>query len=139
VSDFFISKNQSLENYLREIGEVQLLTPAEEIELAKQIKQNNQRALKRLVSANLRFVVSVAKSYQNYGLSLEDLINEGNLGLMKAAYRFDETRGFKFISYAVWWIKQSILQAIAEQSRLVRLPLNHGNPICFHGFTTPKK
>jgi RNA polymerase primary sigma factor len=124
VSDFFISKNQSLENYLREIGEVKLLTPAEEIELAKQIKQNDQRALKRLVSANLRFVVSVSKSYQNYGLSLEDLINEGNLGLMKAAYRFDETRGFKFISYAVWWIKQSILQAIAEQSRLVRLPLN---------------
>lgn len=124
MSDFFISKNQSLENYLREIGKVQLLTPAEEIELAKQIKQNDQRALKRLVSANLRFVVSVAKSYQNYGLSLEDLINEGNLGLMKAAYRFDETRGFKFISYAVWWIKQSILQAIAEQSRLVRLPLN---------------
>ncbi len=124
MSDFFISKNQSLENYLREIGEVKLLTPAEEIELAKKIKQNDQRALKRLVSANLRFVVSVAKSYQNYGLSLEDLINEGNLGLMKAAYRFDETRGFKFISYAVWWIKQSILQAIAEQSRLVRLPLN---------------
>ncbi len=124
MSDFFISKNQSLENYLREIGEVQLLTPAEEIDLAQRIKQNDQRALKRLVSANLRFVVSVAKSYQNYGLSLEDLINEGNLGLMKAAYRFDETRGFKFISYAVWWIKQSILQAIAEQSRLVRLPLN---------------
>ncbi len=124
MSDFFISKNQSLENYLREIGEVKLLTPAEEIELARQIKQNDQRALKRLVSANLRFVVSVSKSYQNYGLSLEDLINEGNLGLMKAAYRFDETRGFKFISYAVWWIKQSILQAIAEQSRLVRLPLN---------------
>ena len=124
MSNFFISKNQSLENYLREIGEVKLLTPAEEIELAKQIKQNDQRALKRLVSANLRFVVSVSKSYQNYGLSLEDLINEGNLGLMKAAYRFDETRGFKFISYAVWWIKQSILQAIAEQSRLVRLPLN---------------
>lgn len=124
MSDFFISKNQSLENYLREIGEVQLLTPAEEIELARQIKNNDQRALKKLVSANLRFVVSVAKSYQNYGLSLEDLINEGNLGLMKAAYRFDETRGFKFISYAVWWIKQSILQAIAEQSRLVRLPLN---------------
>lgn len=124
MSDFFISKNQSLENYLREIGEVRLLTPNEEIELAQRIKQNDQRALKRLVSANLRFVVSVAKSYQNYGLSLEDLINEGNLGLMKAAYRFDETRGFKFISYAVWWIKQSILQAIAEQSRLVRLPLN---------------
>ncbi len=124
MSDFFISKNQSLENYLREIGEVRLLTPQEEIDLAQRIKQNDQRALKRLVSANLRFVVSVAKSYQNYGLSLEDLINEGNLGLMKAAYRFDETRGFKFISYAVWWIKQSILQAIAEQSRLVRLPLN---------------
>jgi len=124
VSDFFISKNQSLENYLREIGEVRLLTPEEEIDLAQKIKQNDQKALKRLVSANLRFVVSVAKSYQNYGLSLEDLINEGNLGLMKAAYRFDETRGFKFISYAVWWIKQSILQAIAEQSRLVRLPLN---------------
>ena len=124
MSDFFISKNQSLENYLREIGEVNLLTPAEEIELAQKIKLNDQLALKRLVSANLRFVVSVAKSYQNYGLSLEDLINEGNLGLMKAAYRFDETRGFKFISYAVWWIKQSILQAIAEQSRLVRLPLN---------------
>ncbi|MBN2425335.1 MAG: sigma-70 family RNA polymerase sigma factor [Calditrichaceae bacterium] len=124
MSDFFISKNQSLENYLREIGEVQLLTPEEEIELAQRIKENDQRALKKLVSANLRFVVSVAKSYQNYGLSLEDLINEGNLGLMKAAYRFDETRGFKFISYAVWWIKQSILQAIAEQSRLVRLPLN---------------
>jgi len=124
VSDFFISKNQSLENYLREIGEVQLLSPSEEIELARKIKGNDQRALKKLVSANLRFVVSVAKSYQNYGLSLEDLINEGNLGLMKAAYRFDETRGFKFISYAVWWIKQSILQAIAEQSRLVRLPLN---------------
>ena len=124
MSDFFISKNQSLENYLREIGEVRLLTPEEEIDLAQKIKQNDQKALKRLVSANLRFVVSVAKSYQNYGLSLEDLINEGNLGLMKAAYRFDETRGFKFISYAVWWIKQSILQAIAEQSRLVRLPLN---------------
>ena len=124
MSDFFISKNQSLENYLREIGEVKLLTPAEEIELAKQIKQNDQRALKRLVSANLRFVVSVAKSYQNYGLSLEDLINEGNLGLMKAAYRFDETRGFKFISYAVWWIRQAILQAISEHTRVVRLPLN---------------
>jgi RNA polymerase primary sigma factor len=124
VSDFFINKNQSLENYLREIGDVQLLTPAEEIEFARKIKNNDQRALQKLVSANLRFVVSVAKSYQKYGLSLEDLINEGNLGLMKAAYRFDETRGFKFISYAVWWIKQSILQAIAEQSRLVRLPLN---------------
>ena len=124
MSDFFINKNQSLENYLREIGDVQLLTPAEEIEFARKIKNNDQRALQKLVSANLRFVVSVAKSYQKFGLSLEDLINEGNLGLMKAAYRFDETRGFKFISYAVWWIKQSILQAIAEQSRLVRLPLN---------------
>ena len=124
MSNFFINKNQSLENYLREIGDVQLLTPAEEIEFARKIKNNDQRALQKLVSANLRFVVSVAKSYQKFGLSLEDLINEGNLGLMKAAYRFDETRGFKFISYAVWWIKQSILQAIAEQSRLVRLPLN---------------
>jgi RNA polymerase primary sigma factor len=124
VSIFFINKNQSLENYLKEIGGVELLSPNEEIELAKKIKQNDQKALKKLVSANLRFVVSVAKTYQNYGLSLEDLINEGNLGLMKAAFRFDETRGFKFISYAVWWIKQSILQAIAEQSRLIRLPLN---------------
>jgi RNA polymerase primary sigma factor len=124
VSEFFINKNQSLENYLREIGNVDLLTPDQEIDFARKIKNNDQRSLERLVSANLRFVVSVAKSYQNYGLSLEDLINEGNLGLMKAAYRFDETRGFKFISYAVWWIKQSILQAIAEQSRLVRLPLN---------------
>ena len=124
MSEFFINKNHSLENYLREIGNVDLLTPEQEIEFARKIKNNDQRALERLVSANLRFVVSVAKSYQNYGLSLEDLINEGNLGLMKAAYRFDETRGFKFISYAVWWIKQSILQAIAEQSRLVRLPLN---------------
>ena len=124
MSDFFINKNKSLENYLHEIGDVQLLTPAEEVEFARKIKNNDQRALQKLVSANLRFVVSVAKSYQKYGLSLEDLINEGNLGLMKAAYRFDETRGFKFISYAVWWIKQSILQAIAEQSRLVRLPLN---------------
>ena len=124
MSDFFINKNKSLENYLHEIGDVQLLTPAEEVEFARKIKNNDQRALQKLVSANLRFVVSVAKSYQKFGLSLEDLINEGNLGLMKAAYRFDETRGFKFISYAVWWIKQSILQAIAEQSRLVRLPLN---------------
>jgi len=124
VSEFFINKNQSLDNYLREIGNVDLLTSEQEIDFARKIKNNDQRSLERLVSANLRFVVSVAKSYQNYGLSLEDLINEGNLGLMKAAYRFDETRGFKFISYAVWWIKQSILQAIAEQSRLVRLPLN---------------
>ena len=124
MSEFFINKNQSLDNYLREIADVQLLTPDQEIDFARRIKENDQRALQQLVSANLRCVVSVAKSYQNYGLSLEDLINEGNLGLMKAAYRFDETRGFKFISYAVWWIKQSILQAIAEQSRLVRLPLN---------------
>ena len=124
MSNFFINKHQSLENYLKEIGGVELLSPDEEIELAKKIKNNDQKALKKLVSANLRFVVSVAKTYQNYGLSLEDLINEGNLGLMKAAFRFDETRGFKFISYAVWWVKQSILQAIGEQSRLIRLPLN---------------
>jgi RNA polymerase primary sigma factor len=124
VTDFFLNKNQSLENYLKEIGGVELLSPDEEIELTKKIRLNDQKSLKKLVSANLRFVVSVAKTYQNYGLSLEDLINEGNLGLMKAAFRFDETRGFKFISYAVWWIKQSILQAIAEQARLIRLPLN---------------
>ena len=124
MSSFFLNKHQSLENYLEEIGNVELLSPDEEIELSKKIKHNDQKALEKLVSANLRFVVSVAKKYQNYGLSLEDLINEGNLGLMKAAFRFDETRGFKFISYAVWWIKQSILQAIAEQSRLIRLPLN---------------
>jgi RNA polymerase primary sigma factor len=124
VTDFFLNKNQSLENYLKEIGGVELLSPDEEIELSKKIRLNDQKSLKKLVGANLRFVVSVAKTYQNYGLSLEDLINEGNLGLMKAAFRFDETRGFKFISYAVWWIKQSILQAIAEQSRLIRLPLN---------------
>ncbi len=119
-----MNKKQSLESYYREIGEVKLLSPEEEIELAKRIKQNDQKALKKLVSANLRFVVSVAKSYQNHGLSLEDLINEGNLGLIKAAYRFDETRGFKFISYAVWWIRQAILQAIAEKTRMIRLPLN---------------
>jgi len=119
-----LNKKQSLESYYREIGEVKLLTPEEEIELARRIKQNDQKALKKLVSANLRFVVSVAKSYQNHGLSLEDLINEGNLGLIKAAYRFDETRGFKFISYAVWWIRQAILQAIAEKTRMIRLPLN---------------
>ena len=116
--------SQSLDKYLQEIGEVPLLTPAEEIELAQRIKQNDQDALERLTKANLRFVVSVAKQYQNQGLSLGDLINEGNLGLIKAANRFDETRGFKFISYAVWWIRQSILQALAEQSRVVRLPLN---------------
>jgi RNA polymerase primary sigma factor len=116
--------NQSLDRYLQEIGEVSLLTPQEEIELARRIKKNDQEALERLTKANLRFVVSVAKQYQNQGLSLGDLINEGNLGLIKAAKRFDETRGFKFISYAVWWIRQSILQALAEQSRVVRLPLN---------------
>jgi RNA polymerase primary sigma factor len=138
-----IRTNQSLERYLQEIGEVELLVPDEEIELARIINyksaedpevktggtlkytcRDQQRALEKLVKANLRFVVSVAKQYQNQGLSLGDLINEGNLGLIKAAQRFDETRGFKFISYAVWWIRQSILQALAEQSRVVRLPLN---------------
>lgn len=119
-----MNKKQSLDTYYREIGEVKLLSPDEEIDLARRIKQNDQAALKKLVRSNLRFVVSVAKSYQNHGLSLEDLINEGNLGLVKAAHRFDETRGFKFISYAVWWIRQAILQAIAEKTRMIRLPLN---------------
>ena len=114
----------SLDKYLQEIGKVELITADEEVELAQKIKAGDQRALEKLTKANLRFVVSVAKQYQNQGLTLPDLINEGNLGLIKAAQRFDETRGFKFISYAVWWIRQSILQALAEQSRIVRLPLN---------------
>ncbi|MCS6968934.1 MAG: RNA polymerase sigma factor RpoD/SigA [Cytophagales bacterium] len=117
-------ESQSLDKYLQEIGKVELLDPEEEVELARRIKQNDAQALERLTKANLRFVVSVAKQYQNQGLSLGDLINEGNLGLIKAAQRFDETRGFKFISYAVWWIRQSILQALAEHARIVRLPLN---------------
>ena len=120
-------ESQSLDKYLQEIGKVELLTADDEIELAKKIHQGGGEgttAMERLVKANLRFVVSVAKQYQNQGLTLGDLINEGNLGLIKAAKRFDETRGFKFISYAVWWIRQSILQALAEQSRIVRLPLN---------------
>lgn len=114
----------SLDKYLQEIGRVELITPDQEVELARRIKEGDQVAMEKLVKANLRFVVSVSKQYQNQGLSLPDLINEGNLGLIKAAQRFDETRGFKFISYAVWWIRQSILQALAEQARIVRLPLN---------------
>ena len=117
-------ESQSLEKYLQEIGKVELISPEEEVKLAVRIKQGDQKALDKLTKANLRFVVSVAKQYQNQGLTLPDLINEGNLGLIKAAQRFDETRGFKFISYAVWWIRQSILQSLAEQSRIVRLPLN---------------
>ena len=124
IKQFTNRESQSLDKYLQEIGRVNLLTPDEEIGLAIQIKKGNSQALETLAKANLRFVVSVAKQYQNQGLSLGDLINEGNLGLIKAAKRFDETRGFKFISYAVWWIRQSILQALAEQSRIVRLPLN---------------
>ncbi len=117
-------ENASLDKYLQEIGRVELITPDEEVILAQKIRKGDQAALIKLTKANLRFVVSVSKQYQNQGLSLPDLINEGNLGLIKAAQRFDETRGFKFISYAVWWIRQSILQALAEQSRIVRLPLN---------------
>ncbi|WP_286863041.1 sigma-70 family RNA polymerase sigma factor, partial [Sphingobacterium sp. UBA7625] len=117
-------ESQSLDKYLHEIGKVDLITAEEEVELAQRIREGDQVALEKLTKTNLRFVVSVAKQYQNQGLTLGDLINEGNLGLIKAAKRFDETKGFKFISYAVWWIRQSILQAIAEQSRIVRLPLN---------------
>ncbi len=117
-------ESEALEKYLQEISKEELISAEEEIELAQRIRQGDQNALDRLVKANLRFVVSVAKQYQNQGMSLTDLINEGNMGLLKAAQKFDETRGFKFISYAVWWIRQSILQALAEQSRIVRLPLN---------------
>ena len=117
-------ESASLEKYLQEIGKEEMISAEEEVELAQQIRKGDKKALERLTRANLRFVVSVAKQYQNQGLSLPDLINEGNLGLLKAAERFDETRGFKFISYAVWWFRQSILQAISEQSRIVRLPLN---------------
>ena len=117
-------ESASLEKYLQEIGKEEMISADEEVELAQQIRKGDKKALERLTRANLRFVVSVAKQYQNQGLSLPDLINEGNLGLLKAAERFDETRGFKFISYAVWWIRQSILQAISEQSHIVRLPLN---------------
>lgn len=124
TKQFTNRESLSLDKYLQEIGKVDLISPSDEVELAKKIKLGDKAALEKLTKSNLRFVVSVAKQYQNQGLSLGDLINEGNLGLIKAAKRFDETRGFKFISYAVWWIRQSILQALAEQSRIVRLPLN---------------
>ena len=124
AKQFTNRESQSLDKYLQEIGKVDLLSPEDEIQLAIKIRKGDRNAFEQLTKANLRFVVSVAKQYQNQGLSLGDLINEGNLGLIKAATRFDETRGFKFISYAVWWIRQSILQALAEQSRIVRLPLN---------------
>lgn len=124
TKQFTNRESKSLDQYLQDIGRVDLITAEQEIELAIRIKQGDEKALEMLTKANLRFVVSVAKQFQNQGLSLEDLINEGNLGLIKSAKRFDETRGFKFISYAVWWIRQSIMQAIAEQSRMVRLPLN---------------
>lgn len=124
INKSITTRNASLDKYLQEIGREERITVAEEVELAQRIQNGDQKALDKLVRANLRFVVSVAKQYQNQGLSLPDLINEGNLGLIRAAQKFDETRGFKFISYAVWWIRQSILQALAEQSRIVRLPLN---------------
>lgn len=124
IKQFTHREDLSVDKYLHEISKENLLSAEEEVELARKIKENDEEALKKLIKANLRFVVSVAKQYQNQGLSLPDLINEGNLGLIKAAKRFDETRGFKFISYAVWWIRQSILQALAEQARIVRLPLN---------------
>lgn len=124
TKQFTNRESQSLDKYFQEIGKVELITPEEEIDLASRIKKGDRGALEKLTKANLRFVVSVAKQYQNKGLPLSDLINEGNLGLIKAAQKFDETRGFKFISYAVWWIKQSIMQAIADQSRMVRIPLN---------------
>jgi len=129
TKQFTNRESQSLDRYLQEIGKVDLITADQEIELAIKIRNGDQVALETLTKANLRFVVSVAKQFQNKGLPLSDLINEGNIGLIKAAKKFDETRGFKFISYAVWWIKQSIMQAIADQSRMVRLPLNRGGAL----------